>query len=667
MKEDTKTPPPNCKNTLSERDGFTGPDRRAFIASLALGSAGALAAGTSSAKAQTGNVPSVNAAEAAREANLETAQAEAAESEPVSSLVISDPGSDYMVDCLKALPIDYVAINPGGNIRGFHESILNYGSNTKPEIITVTHEEAGVAMAHGYFKAAGKPMAALMYGTIGLQHASMAVYNAYVDRVPVIMIAGNRVNAEERGASPDWNHSSNNLAAIVQGSIKWGDEPASARHFGESLHRGYRIAMTQPMGPVLITANADIGENPLPDRASLTVPTYHPVEQSVADPAALADAARMLVEAEYPVIVTCRCVDSDEGLNNIVELAETLGAAVVQQRDRLCMPYTHPLNMTEAYAQTVAKADVVIFLGADEIWTTLFRLPALERSAPQRRSKPDVKVITIGVSDYSARETNTDYQRYYPADLQIVGAPEPSVPYLTQAIRAAMTPSAQSRSEARVAQIHRDFDAMKTRVLHAAANGWDASPISTARLSAELYDLIKNDDWAIVTPTNFLNDWPLKIMQPTHYYQFRGTSGAGGEGYKLPAAIGAGLAYKGSGRICVGFQTDGDFMYLPGSMWTAAHHQIPFLAIMHNNKGYHAEFMNIQRMAALRARNIRNAHIGTRLLDPEIDYSSLMRGLGVWATGPISQPGDLRAALQQALEVVRRGEPALVDVWTQPR
>lgn len=641
-------------------------DRRRFLAGIAVGGAAALTSGKSAA-AQAAAPPASTptAADAARAAGREIAQSQATDM-PVSDLVVKDPGSDYMVDCIKALDIEYVCVNPGGNIRGIHESIINYGGNKKPELITVTHEEAGAAFAHGYFKASGKPIACLLYGDIAIQHASMAVYNAYADRVPMILIAGNRVNAEMRGASPDWYHSGNDLARLLDGSIKWSDEPQTAVAFGESLHRGYRIATTQPYGPVMVTANAEIGESELPNRAQMPIPKYFPVKQASADPGALAEAARMLAAAEYPVIVACRCVDSQAGMDNLVKLAELLGAAVVNQRDRLCIPRGHPLNLTGADGAAIAKADVFLFLGADEIWTELNDMPNFARE-PVRHARPDAKIITIGVSEYAARGNLQDQQRYYPTDLPITGSPEESIPYLIEALERVLDAPARAKIAARAKTIADGAPARDATMHRNAAVGWDASPISTARLSAELGALLRNEEWAIVSPTHFLSDWPLKLWKPSKYYQFRGTSGAGGEGYIAPAALGAAIHHAKQGRLSVSFQTDGDLMYLPGTFWTAAHHKIPLLSVMHNNRAYHAEYMNIQRMANLRQRGIRNTDIGTTLKNPDIDYATVVRGMGVWATGPITDPTELSAALKRAIEVVKAGEPALVDIHTQPR
>ena len=108
-------------------------------------------------------------------------------------------------------------------------------------------------------------------------------------------------------------------------------------------------------------------------------------------------------------------------------------------------------------------------------------------------------------------------------------------------------------------------------------------------------------------------------------------------------------------------------MYSNGVLWTAAHHRIPLLSVMHNNRAYHQEVMHVQRMAARHQRGVSQSGIGTTLTDPNIDYAKIAQGMGVYAEGPIMEAKDLGPAIGRALAVVKRGEPALVDVVTQPR
>jgi thiamine pyrophosphate-dependent acetolactate synthase large subunit-like protein len=200
-----------------------------------------------------------------------------------------------------------------------------------------------------------------------------------------------------------------------------------------------------------------------------------------------------------------------------------------------------------------------------------------------------------------------------------------------------------------------------------ATYGWDASPISTARLSAELWAQIKDTDWALVSPIEFVSRWPMRLWNFDKPYQFIGGSGGAGVGYGAPASVGAALAHKKHGRVVVNIQADGDLMYAPGVLWTAAHHRIPLLSVMHNNRAYHQEVMHIQRMANRHQRGVTSASIGTTIENPNIDYAGLARSLGVHAEGPITDPKDLSGAIKRALDVVKRGEPALVDVVSQPR
>ncbi len=201
-----------------------------------------------------------------------------------------------------------------------------------------------------------------------------------------------------------------------------------------------------------------------------------------------------------------------------------------------------------------------------------------------------------------------------------------------------------------------------------AAYAWDASPITTARLSAELWAQIKDKDWSLVSDVApGMSNWPLRLWNFEKHYQFIGGAGGYGVGYGAPSSVGAALANRAHGRLSVNIQCDGDLMYAPGVLWTAAHHRIPVLNVMHNNRAYHQEVMHIQRMGNRHNRGIDRAGIGTTIGEPYIDFAKLAQSMGVHGEGPISDPKELGPAIRRAIEVVERGEPALVDVVTQPR
>src|SRR5437870_2447662 len=228
--------------------------------------------------------------------------------------IIGRPGSDFMVDVIKATGIEYIASNPASSFRSLHESIVNYGGNRKPEFLTCMHEESSVAMAHGYAKAAGKPMGVLAHGSVGLQHAAMAVYNAWCDRVPVMLFGGNILDADKRRPGVEWYHSVQDPAALLRDFTKWDDQPVSLQHFAESVMRAYKIATTVPMGPVLITADGDLAEEPVHDEKKLRIPKLTMSIPPQGDSGAIREAAKLLVAAERPVILADRMARSQEGM-----------------------------------------------------------------------------------------------------------------------------------------------------------------------------------------------------------------------------------------------------------------------------------------------------------------------------------------------------------------
>ena len=582
-------------------------------------------------------------------------------------LTTARTGSDFMIDVLKTLDFKYASTNPGSSFRALHESLINYGGNKNPELITCCHEESAVAMAHGYAKIEGKPMAVLAHGTVGLQHASMALFNAFCDRVPVYMIVGNTSDAVMRRPGAEWVHSVQDAAAIVRDYVKWDDAPASLAHFAESAVRGYRVAMTPPTAPVLIVCDSELQEAPLAESARLPIPKLTLAAPPRGDDAAVKQAAQWLVGAQNPVIVADRYARTPAGIAKLVEFAELLQAPVVDMAARMNFPSQHSLNHSERAKALVSGADVILALEMTDLWglTNQYR-DQLQRTS-QSVTKPGAKVITMGMRDLYIRSNYQDFQRFAPVDLAIAAEAEATLPALTEAVRAQMTAGRKSTLEQRGARLSKTKQQALDRARDEATYAWDASPISTARLSAELWAQVQNEDWSLVSDVSFLSRWPLRLWSFDKHYQYIGGAGGAGVGYGAPAAVGAALANRSHGRLSINFQKDGDLMYGPGVLWTAAHHRIPLLSIMHNNRAYHQEVMHIQRMANRHERAVESARIGTTITDPNIDFAKLAQGLGVYAEGPIENPRDLAPAIRRAIDVVKKGEPALIDVVTQPR
>jgi acetolactate synthase-1/2/3 large subunit len=635
--------------------------RRRFLKSAAV--TGAAIVGTkAAAPAVAGQVPARPAAAGA--------PALARESDPGGSidvLTTDHPGGDFMVDVMKTLDFEYVAANPGSSFRGLHESLINHGGNTAPEFITCCHEESSVAMAHGYFKVEGKPMAVLAHGTVGLQHAAMAIYNAYCDRVPVYIVAGNSIDATQRRPGVEWDHSVQDAASLVRDFCKWDDLPISLQHFAESAVRAYKIATTPPMMPVLIVADGGLQEDPIPADAALRIPKLTMTAPPQGDSGAVAETARLLASADNPVLVAGRLARTPAGMARLVELAELLQAPVIDQGERMNFPSRHALNHTDRARELVSAADVVVGFELTDFWGTVDAYRDQLRRTSRPITKPGAKLISVTAGDLFMKSNYQDQQRYPEVDIAMAADAEATLPSLIDAVRRAITADRKRVFDDRGRSLANARQRLLERARAEATYAWEASPISTARLSAELWAQIKDTDWALVSPIDFVSRWPMRLWSFEKPHQYIGASGGAGVGYGAPAAAGAALAHKKYGRLVVSIQADGDLMYAPGVLWTAAHHRIPLLSVMHNNRAYHQEVMHIQRMANRHQRGVTTAGIGTTIGNPNIDYAGLARSLGVHAEGPITDPKELGGAIRRALEVVKRGEPALVDVVTQPR
>ncbi len=592
----------------------------------------------------------------------------AAETSPPDTEILTtdSSGSDFMVDVIKSLGFEYVFANPGSSFRGLHESVINYGGNQKPELLTCCHEESAVAMGHGYFKAEGKPMAVLAHGTVGLQHAAMAIYNAWCDRVPVYIIIGNYNDAAVRRPA-EWYHGVQDAAGLVRDFTKWDDTPWSLTHFAESAVRAYKVAMTPPMAPVVLVVDGMLQEGAL-DRTTLSIPKLTMPALPQGDSGAVAELARLLVGAENPVLIADRLARTPAAMPLLVELAEILQAAVIEKGGRMNFPSHHPLNQSERAGAVVASADVILGLEVTDFWSSVNALRDQQHRSTRPLTKPATKLITITTGDLYIRSNYQDFRRLAEVDLAIAADGEATLPALIEAVKRLITGDRQRVFQERGAKLAEASRAAYERSRLAASYAWDASPVSTGRLCAEIWAQIKHEDWSLVS--SYYSDgggWPRRLWDFNKPYHWLGDAGGGGIGYGAPASVGAALANRRHGRFSVAIQTDGDLMYAPGVLWTAAHHRIPLLSVMNNNRAYHMELMHVQRMCNRRNRGIDRAQIGCTLTDPNMDYAKLVQGMGVYAEGPITDPRDLGPALTRAIAVVKRGEPALLDVVTQAR
>jgi acetolactate synthase-1/2/3 large subunit len=637
-------------------------NRRGFLKSAAASAAGAAALGMPAVSSAVPGEAAPQAGSAAAPTPEQAARRLASETGPLpdeQALTVSNPGSDFMVDVLKSLDFEYIAANPASSFRGLHESFINYGGNRAPEWLTCCHEEAAVNMANGYYAVAGKPMAVITFAPSGIQHAAMGIFGSFSGRSPTYILVSNIVDGKERRPLYDWGaHAVVDPAAMVRDMVKWDDSPGSLQHFAESAVRAYKMAMTEPRGPVLLVVDSALQENPIADRSKLRIPKLSPTRPPSGDPGAVAEVARLLVAAENPVILAGDVARDEEGMRLLVQLAELLQAPV--QGGGRGMPNQHPLSGVG----NVRTADVILGLNEDELYGRLNRYRDQQVRTSTPAVKPDAKVISISSYDLFMRSNYQNVERYQEVTLSIGADPQTTLPGLIEACRKLITPDRQRLFDERGKKYAEASAQALERARIDCTYGWDASPITLQRLAVVVWDVIKHKDWASV------GGGGGRLWNVDKFYRTMGPANGGGVGGSLPIGIGAALAHRKDGRFCVRFQADGDMMYVNGALWTATHHRIPMLFVMHNNRAYHQEVMHLQRMANRRQRGMEHAQYGlpgATLKNPDIDFAQLARSMGAYAEGPISNPKDVRPALLRAVERVDKGEVALLDTITQPR
>jgi thiamine pyrophosphate-dependent acetolactate synthase large subunit-like protein len=554
-------------------------------------------------------------------------------------------GSDVIAETLRALDIPYIALNPGASYRGLHDSIVNYLGNRAPQMLLCLHEESAVAIAHGYAKASGKAMAAALHSNVGLMHASMAIFNAWCDRMPVLLLgATGPVDAMKRRPWIDWIHTARDQGALVRPYTKWDDQPASPAAAREALVRAAWLANTAPMGPVYVNFDAEMQEaklaEPLPP---IEAARYMPPVASAPDADAVAKAAALLKAAKSIVMLIGRVSRNEDTWNARVRLAESTGARVITcLKTAASFPTDHPLHLGAPMTITpdpeglaaLAKADVIFSLDWVDLAGTLKAAKAPAAGA---------KVIQVSIDYQIHNGWSMDHQGLPPVDLMLAADPEQAVPLLVDALGAA---------DKRVA-------AMPARSETKLPDG----PLTVEHLARALRDATGD---RLVSLTHLPLSWNGAWWPFRHPLDFLGSDGGGGLGAGPGHTVGAALALKETGRLPIGICGDGDFLMGATALWTAAHYRIPLLIVVANNRSFYNDEVHQERVARMRNRPVENKWIGQRISDPDIDLAALARAQGATAFGPIEEVGKLKSTFAQALAAVERGEVAVVDVRVEP-
>lgn len=567
----------------------------------------------------------------------------------VASAVATDVakfGSDVVAETLRALDIPYIALNPGASYRGLHDSLVNHLGNERPTMLLCLHEEHAVAIAQGYAKVTGRAMAAAVHSNVGLFHASMAIFNAWCDRMPVIVIgATGPVDASRRRPWIDWIHTARDQGSVIRNFVKWDDQPASPGAAREALLRAAWIAQTTPMGPVYINLDAGMQEarieTPLPN---IDHARFVPQAASGAPAELLKIAARLLESAERPVLLVGRVSRSIEAWRSRIELAERLGAIVATDlKIGAGFPTDHPLHAGAPgiYAGPAAiaalrAADVILSLDWVDLGGTLQAAFATET--------PSATIVQVSVDHVSHNGWSMDHQSLPPADLFF--AVDPDI------FAAALLEELGTKAP------RRQLPAKRQGFETAEAN---AAGITVDQMGLALRSALGSRECSLL---HLPLSWNAAIWPLRHPLDFLGSDGGGGIGAGPGISVGAALALRDgdSGRLPIGILGDGDYLMGVTALWTAVHYRIPMLIVVANNQSFFNDEVHQERVARMRERPVENRGIGIRMSDPELDLVQLACAQGAQGFGAVKSADELPAVFLEAIAAVEKGAVAVVDV-----
>lgn len=552
-------------------------------------------------------------------------------------------GSDVVADALRATDIPYIALNPGASYRGLHDSLVNYLGNERPQMLLCLHEESAVAIAQGYAKVTGKAMAAAVHSNVGLMHATMAIFNAWCDRMPMVILgATGPVDAVKRRPWIDWIHTARDQGALIRGYTKWDDQPASPTAAREAVLRANWIANTAPRGPTYVNLDAEMQESKLAEPvAPIDAKRFMPPVESAAPAEFVKQTADLLRNAKHPVILAGRVSRNIEAWKVRVTLAERLNARVVTDlKIGASFPTDHPLHagvpggtvLSPEAAEAIRSADVILSLDWVDIAGTL----------KNAGGNATAKFVQVSVDHRLHNGWSMDYQGLPPVDIMIDCEPDAAVLALLAALGPAKPHLVSTKSE--------PFKPAgdKLTVDHLA----DALRRTIGERPTSLTHISLSWNGAA---------WPFR-----HPLDFLGGDGGGGVGGGPGISVGAALALKGSGRLPVAVCGDGDFLMGVTALWTAAHYHIPLLIVVANNRSFFNDELHQERVARVRNRPIENRWVGQRISEPDIDLASMARAQGAQGFGPVTAIHELEATFAKAIAAVDAGHVAVVDVRVEP-
>ena len=569
--------------------------------------------------------------------------------------------SDAIADTLRALGLRYVVVAPGSSFRGLHESLVNHLGNRDPAMILALHEEHAVAIAHGYARVTEEPIGVVVHCNVGVMHASMAIYNAWCDRAPMLILAGTGPLDSERRRTPvDWLHSATDQGAIVRPYTKWDDQPLSPKAAVEALLRGFQMTTTAPKGPVFITLDQRLQEDThppfdLPDARRFLRPT-----PPMPEPAAMETAADLLAGAAHPVILCGRVSRSEADWARRIALAEALGAVVFTDfKVAASFPTDHPLHGPDPSIVFTAPDGVELMRRADVILS----LDWWDQATLFRQAWPDghvpAQVIRSSLDGYIHRGWTRDHLGLSPVDIDITAAPDETTRQLLALLDERADADLAARARDRLAR----RAAQGRRITRKRPLSDDPQAIGLWDIGEALHEALRGKAFSLMrAPLG----WQASSLPIRHPLDYLGADGAAGIGGAPGMSVGSAIALKGSGRIPVTVFGDGELLMAPTALWTAASCRAPMLAIIANNRGYYIDEQHQAATARARGRSEETAGVAQRMCDPEVDLTALARAQGFAASPPVARLDDLGPAVRRGIEAVERGECYFVDVRITP-
>lgn len=572
-------------------------------------------------------------------------------------------GSDLMLDAVRAIGCRFIPMNPGSSFRGFHDSIINYGGNRDPQMLLCHDEGIAVAMAHGYAKSTRSIGVAVIHDLVGLMQASMGVFNAYMDEVPMLLLGGGGP-ADTRQRRPlDWAHSASAQAELVRSFVKWDAEPIDVDATRRAILQAARIAQTPPKGPTYVTLDAHAQELPLDGPALETPESLDPGIGFSVDERTAEKILRLLIEAERPLIITGTMGYDPAATRAITAIGRAVGAACVDADHASVVPTAFELNLT-GDKSALAEADVVLAFGIRDLRSLAEPVKGRRWGQYEPAALSSARIIDVGLRDLWIRPWADGGATAPACEMRVAADPTRAAAVIADVARTLSGVSADvtRRRDERIARL-----TDRREKLHAAGREkvrarWDDPSIHVGRVVAELWDAVKEDPWQMVLRNS--RSFPIGCWQYSDASDYLGHSGGAGVGYGPGAAVGGALGAWEQGRLGVGIIGDGDLLNSPGAIWTAVGYRIPLLLVVNDNESFHNDEQHQFIVAEDRGRPVENSWIGMRMEDPKVDIAALAKGYGAWSAGPIEDGADLSRAIKDGAEVARGGGVAVVHVRT---